>query len=35
MIVSVELPDAFAKQLHLDGAEGRRRALKIRSLGGI
>ena len=34
MIVSLELPDAFAKQLHLDGAEGCRRALEILVLDG-
>ena len=34
MIVSLELPDAFAKQLHLDGAEGHRRALEILVLEG-
>jgi predicted HTH domain antitoxin len=34
MILSVELPDAFARQLHLDGAEGPRRALEKFALEG-
>jgi hypothetical protein len=34
MLVSVELPDPIAKQLHLDGAEGNRRALEILVLEG-
>jgi predicted HTH domain antitoxin len=34
MILSVELPDAFARQMHLDGAEGPRRALEKVALEG-
>lgn len=34
MILSVELPDAFAHQMHLDGAHGQRRALEILALDG-
>jgi len=34
MLVSVELPDPIAKQLHLDGAQGNRRALEIFALDG-
>lgn len=34
MILSVELPDSFARQLHLDGAQGQRRALEIFALDG-
>jgi hypothetical protein len=32
--VSLELPDALAKQLHLDGADGHRRALEMLVLEG-
>jgi len=34
MLVSVELPDPIAKQLHLDGEQGNRRALEIFALEG-
>lgn len=34
MILSVELPDAFARQMHLDGAEGPCRALEKLALAG-
>jgi hypothetical protein len=34
MILSVELPDSFAHRLHLDGAEGQRRALEIFAIDG-
>jgi predicted HTH domain antitoxin len=34
MILSVELPDAFARRLHLDGAQGQRRALEIFAIDG-
>ena len=34
MILSVELPDSFAHQMHLDGARGNRRALEIFALKG-
>jgi len=34
MTVLLELPDAYAKQLHLDGAEGNRRALEMLVLEG-
>lgn len=34
MILSVELPDSFAHQMHLDGAEGQRRALEKLALEG-
>jgi predicted HTH domain antitoxin len=34
MLVSVELPDPIAKQLHLDGEHGNRRALEIFALEG-
>ena len=34
MILSVELPDAFAHQMHLDGTQGQRRALEILVLDG-
>ena len=34
MILSVELPDSFAHQMHLDGTQGQRRALEILALGG-
>jgi hypothetical protein len=34
MLVSVEMPDAIARQLHLDGAEGNRRALEMLVLEG-
>lgn len=34
MLVSVELPDPIAKQLHLDGEQGTRRALEIFALDG-
>jgi predicted HTH domain antitoxin len=34
MVVSIELPDAIAKQLHLDGAQGNRRGLEVLVLDG-
>lgn len=34
MILSVELPDAFAHEMHLDGAQGSRRALEKLALEG-
>ena len=34
MLLSVEIPDALAKQLHLDGPECSRRALEIFALEG-
>jgi hypothetical protein len=34
MLVSVEIPDTFAHQLHLDGPERNRRALEIFALEG-
>jgi hypothetical protein len=34
MTLSVEMPDAIAAQLHLDGANGQRRALEIFALEG-
>lgn len=34
MIVSVEMPDSFARQMHLDGANGGRRALELLALEG-
>ena len=34
MLVSVELPDQIAKQLHLDGEQRNRRALEILALEG-
>ena len=34
MLVSVELPDTIAKQLHLDGEQRNRRALEIFALDG-
>ena len=34
MLVSVELPEPIAKQLHLDGEQGNRRALKIFAIEG-
>ena len=34
MIVSVEVPDPIARQLHLDGAQGNQRALEIFALEG-
>ena len=34
MILSVELPDSFAHQMHLDGAQGNRRALEMLALEG-
>lgn len=34
MVLSVELPDPIAKQLHLDGEQGSRRALEIFALEG-
>jgi len=34
MLVSIEMPDAIAHLLHLDGAEGKRRALEIFALAG-
>lgn len=34
MLLSVELPDPIAKQLHLDGEQGGRRALEILALDG-
>lgn len=34
MIVSVELPDDLAKHLHLDGVQGRHRALEMFALEG-
>jgi predicted HTH domain antitoxin len=34
MRFSVEVPDALAQQLHLDGADGERRALEIFAVEG-
>ena len=34
MILSVELPDSFAHQMHLEGAQGQRRALEALALDG-
>jgi predicted HTH domain antitoxin len=34
MIISVELPDSFARQLRLDGEHGQRRVLEIFALDG-
>lgn len=34
MIVSMEMPDSFARQLHLDGEQGNRRALELCALQG-
>ena len=34
MVVSVNLPDAIAMQLHLDGEQGNRRALEMFALEG-
>ena len=34
MLLSVELPDPIAKQLHLDGEQGNRRALEMFALEG-
>jgi len=34
MIVSVEIPDAFAKRLHLEGVNASRRALELLALEG-
>lgn len=34
MILSVELPDSFAHQMHLEGAQGQRRALEALALEG-
>lgn len=34
MLLSVELPDLIAKQLHLDGEQGGRRALEMFALEG-
>ena len=34
MIVSVEIPDAFAKRLHLEGADANRRALELLAMEG-
>jgi predicted HTH domain antitoxin len=34
MVVSVNLPDAIAAQLHLDGEQGARRALEMFALEG-
>lgn len=34
MLLSVELPDPIARQLHLDGMEGGRRALEMFALEG-
>jgi predicted HTH domain antitoxin len=34
VLVSVELPDPIAKQLHLDGEQGNRRALEMFALEG-
>ena len=34
MILSVELPDSVAQQMHLDGKEGSRRALERLALEG-
>lgn len=34
MLLSVELPDPIAKQLHLDGERGSRRALEMFALEG-
>lgn len=34
MIVSVDVPDAIATQLHLNGEQGGRRALEIFALEG-
>jgi hypothetical protein len=34
MLISVEIPDPIAKQLHLDGEQGSRRALEMFALAG-
>jgi hypothetical protein len=34
MLVSVEIPDSLARQLHLDGPESNRRALEMFALEG-
>jgi hypothetical protein len=34
MILSVQLPDSIARQLGLDGSEGKRRALEIFAIAG-
>ena len=34
MILSVEVPDAIARQLHVDGPQGSRRALESLALDG-
>ena len=34
MILSVEMPDSIARQLHLDGPQGSRRALEMLALAG-
>ena len=34
MILSVELPDSVARQMHLDGAQGNRRALERLAVDG-
>jgi predicted HTH domain antitoxin len=34
MIVSIEIPDAMASQMHLDGAEGSHRALEACAIEG-
>ena len=34
MILSFEIPDAIARQLHLDGPQGSRRALQLLALAG-
>ena len=34
MILTVEIPDSLARQLHLDGPEGPRRALEMIALEG-
>ena len=34
MIVSVDVPDPIARQLHLDGEQGKRRALEMMALQG-
>jgi predicted HTH domain antitoxin len=34
MIVSVDMPDTIATQLHLDGEQGNRRALEMLALEG-
>ena len=34
MVISLEMPDAIAKQLHLDGPQSNRRALEMFALEG-